>query len=281
MQFPSCSRFESETVKGGLVYTTLNEVEMKLMKASCSLAAEALLLVGSILHEGMTTLELDCVINEFIVNHGAYPSPLNYHGFPRSICTSRNNVMCHGIPHSKERLAAGDIINVDISTYFPVQNGFHGDTSAMFYIGPPSAESRKLVEVTRECLSKGMDAVRPGAWTGDIGEAIQRHAEDNGFAVAEDFVGHGVGRVFHGEPQIRHSGKKGSGVLITEGMIFTVEPIINQGTGEYKILKEDDWTVLTKDGKLSAQFEHTILVTESGYDILTARPGVLCHSEDL
>ncbi|GAH04453.1 unnamed protein product [marine sediment metagenome] len=187
--------------------------------------------------------------------------------------------MCHGIPHSKEKLVDGDIINVDISTYLPVKNGFHGDTSAMFYIGAPSTEAQKLVEVTRECLYEGLDVIRPGAWTGDIGAAIQEHAEANGFSVAEDFVGHGVGKVFHGDPQIRHHGEKGSGVLITEGMIFTVEPIINQGTKGYKILREDDWTVLTEDGKPSAQFEHTVLVTESGFENLTARDRVLRQSE--
>jgi len=189
--------------------------------------------------------------------------------------------MCHGIPHSKEKLLEGDIVNVDISTYLPVENGFHGDTSAMFYIGTPSLAAQKLVEVTRECLQHGLDVIHPGAWTGDIGAAIQEHAEANGFSVAEEFVGHGVGKVFHGDPQIQHYGEQGTGTLITEGMIFTVEPIINQGTKGYNILREDDWTVLTEDGKLSAQFEHTILVTETGFKNLTIRDRVLLRSEDL
>lgn len=259
----------------------LNEDEMKLMEASCSQAAETLLFVGDVISKGMTTAELDQIINDFITKQGGYPSPLHYHGFPRSVCTSRNNIMCHGIPHSKEKLLEGDIINVDISVYLPADNGFHGDTSAMFYIGAPSLEARKLVEVTRECLNEGLNVIRPGAWTGDIGAAIQKHAEVNGFFVAEDFVGHGVGKVFHDEPQIRHHSKKGSGVLIEEGMIFTVEPIINQGTSAYEILREDDWTVVTGDGKLSAQFEHTVLVTGLGFKNLTARDRILRQSESL
>ena len=259
---------------------SLNESELKLMEASCRLSAEVLLLVGDAISVGMTTADLDQIAHEFIISQGGYPSPLNYHGFPRSICTSRNNVMCHGIPHSKEKLLDGDIINVDISTYLPITNGMHGDTSAMFYVGTPSDEARKLVETTRECTAKGIEVVRPGAWTGDIGEVIQKHAEDNGFTVSEEFVGHGVGKVFHGEPQIRHYGKKGTGTLLTEGMIFTIEPIINQGTSKYKILREDDWTVLTLDGKLSAQFEHTVLVTKTGHRILTARNRTLQNSEE-
>lgn len=256
---------------------SLSPEELTKMKASCRLAAEALLLVGDVIAEGMTTLELDSIVHQFIVDNGAYPSPLHYHGFPRSICTSRNQIMCHGIPHSKERLKDGDIINVDISVYL---DGFHGDTSAMFYIGDVDEEARRLVEVTRECLQLGMDAVKPGGHIGDIGEVIQTHAENNGFSAVRDFVGHGVGKTFHQEPQIPHVGLSGTGPEIKEGMIFTIEPIINEGEARYEILRADDWTVLTADRKLSAQFEHTILVTEKGYNILTARDRVLGKSEN-
>lgn len=255
----------------------LDDKELEQMEASCKLAAEALLLVGDTIKGGMTTLELDSIVHQFILDHGAYPSPLHYHGFPRSICTSRNNVMCHGIPHSKESLLPGDIINVDISVFL---NGFHGDTSAMFYIGEPSEEARKLVETTRECLQLGIDAVKPGGHIGDIGEAIQTHAEANGYSAVRDFVGHGVGRQFHMNPQIPHFGVKGTGPEFVEGMIFTIEPIINLGGPGYEILKLDDWTVLTADGKLSAQFEHTVLVTEKGCKILTQRDRVLANSEN-
>jgi len=254
----------------------LTEEELTKMKASCSLTAEALLLVGDVIEEGMTTLELDSIVAHFIHDNGAYPSPLHYHGFPRCICTSRNQVMCHGIPHSKEKLKNGDIINVDISVF---RDGFHGDTSAMFYIGEVSEEARKLVEVARECLQLGIEAVKPGAHIGDIGHAIQKHASQNGFSSVRDFVGHGVGRVFHGEPQIPHVGLPNTGSELVPGMIFTIEPIINEGVAGYEILKEDDWTVLTIDRKLSAQFEHTLLVTEKGCNILTARDRVLVKSE--
>lgn len=254
----------------------LNEEELTKMEASCRLAAEALLLVGDVIDEGMTTLELDSIVAQFIHDNGAYPSPLHYHGFPRSICTSRNQVMCHGIPHSKEKLKSGDIINVDISLYL---DGFHGDTSAMFYIGEASEEAQKLVEVTRECLALGIEVVKPGIQIGAIGAAIETHADENGFSSVGDFVGHGVGRVFHGEPQVRHVGPAGVGPELVPGMIFTVEPIINQGGSGYEILRVDDWTVLTLDRKLSAQFEHTILVTEKGCKVLTARDRVLAKSE--
>lgn len=246
------------------------------MEASCALAAEALLFVGDVIKEGMTTKELDSMVAQFVKDNGAYPSPLHYHGFPRSICTSRNQVMCHGIPHSKEKLKDGDIINVDISVYL---DGFHGDTSAMFYIGEVSDEARKLVEVTRECLKLGMQAVKPGGRIGDIGHVIQEHASKNGFSSVRDFVGHGVGRAFHQEPQIPHVGRVGTGEKFAPGMIFTIEPIINEGSSGYEILRQDDWTVLTADRKLSAQFEHTVLVTEKGFKILTARDRLLTNSE--
>lgn len=254
----------------------LNEEELTKMEASCRLAAEALLLVGDVIEEGMTTLELNSIVAQFVKDNGAYPSPLHYHGFPRSICTSRNQVMCHGIPHSKERLKSGDIINVDVSVYL---DGFHGDTSAMFYIGEVSEDARKLVEATRECLQIGIEAVKPGGHLGDIGQAIDEHAIKNGFSSVRDFVGHGVGRTFHQKPQVSHVGVAGTGEELTPGMIFTIEPIINQGSSGYEILREDDWTVLTVDGKLSAQFEHTILVTQKGFKILTARDRLLANSE--
>ncbi len=185
--------------------------------------------------------------------------------------------MCHGIPHSKEKFQGmGDIVNVDISLYL---DGFHGDTSAMFFIGDVSEEARKLVEVTRECLKLGIEAVRPGGHVGDIGYTIEAHASANGFSSVRDFVGHGVGRTFHQEPQISHVGLKGTGAELVPGMIFTIEPIVNEGGPGYEILSDDDWTVLTGDRKLSAQFEHTILVTDKGHKVLTARDRTLVKSE--
>ena len=199
--------------------------------------------------------------------------------FPKSVCTSVNDVVCHGIPGSYT-LKPGDIINVDVTTYFPKQHGYHGDTSATFYIGEPSEEAKKVTEVSRHCLELGIAQVRDGARVGDIGAAIQSYAESVGCSVVRDYVGHGVGREFHMAPQIPHYGVAGKGRRLRAGMVFTIEPMINLGTWEVE-MQDDGWTVLTRDRRLSAQFEHTLLVTQSGCEVLTARPGVLHQSEDL
>ncbi|MDH5752152.1 MAG: type I methionyl aminopeptidase, partial [Deltaproteobacteria bacterium] len=197
--------------------------------------------------------------------HGAVPAPLNYKGFPKSVCTSVNEVVCHGIPGDRV-LKDGDIINIDVT---PILNGYYGDTSRMYLVGDVSAEARKLVDVTRECLQLGIDQVRPGGFIGDIGHAIQQHAESHGYSVVRDFVGHGTGVRFHEDPQVPHFGRKGTGPQIFAGMVFTIEPMINKGGWRIRVLK-DDWTAVTQDGTLSAQWEHTILVTDNGVEILTA-----------
>ena len=209
-----------------------------------------------------------------------HPSPLGYKGFPKSVCTSRNEVVCHGIPSAKEKLRDGDIINVDVTTYKPTKNGFHGDTSATFYIGEPSPEAKKVTEVCRRSLELGIASVQHGARMGDIGAAIQGYAESHGCSVVRDFIGHGVGREFHTKPEVKHFGEAGTGRRMKKGWIFTIEPMINLGTHEVEILA-DGWTALTKDRQLTAQFEHTILVTEAGAEVLTARPELLQGSEDV
>ncbi|MDQ3034706.1 MAG: type I methionyl aminopeptidase [Myxococcota bacterium] len=251
------------------------------MRASCSLAAECLVMVGEKLRPGMTTDEVNALVHEFIVSHEAYPSPLNYkpggapRPFPKSVCTSVNEVVCHGIP-GKRRLDDGDIVNVDVTTFF---RGFHGDTSATFYVGEPSEEAKLVVETARHALELGIAQVKDGARIGDIGAAIQEYAEGRGCSVVREYVGHGVGREFHMPPQVPHYGKRGSGQRIRAGMVFTIEPMINVGHYETEML-DDHWTVVTRDRSLSAQFEHTILVTRAGCEVLTERPGVLRGSED-
>lgn len=250
------------------------------MRRSCQLAAETLLLVGESLREGMTTEDIDTLVHEYITSHDAHPSPLNYHDFPKSVCTSVNDCVCHGIPSKKQVLKPGDIINVDVTTYFPARNGFHGDTSATFYIGEPSDEARRVTEVARRSLELGIAEVRDGARIGDIGAAIQEYAESQGCSVVRDYVGHGVGREFHMPPQIPHYGTRGKGRRLKAGMVFTIEPMINAGGWETE-LQPDGWTVLTRDRSLSAQFEHTVLVTRTGAEVLTRRRAVLKNSEDL
>ncbi len=251
------------------------------MRASCSLAADTLLHVGEHLRVGMTTEEVNTLVHGFIVGHDAYPSPLNYkpggapRAFPKSVCTSRNEVVCHGIP-GKEILRDGDIVNVDVTSYF---KGFHGDTSATFYVGEPSAQARLVVETARQCLELGIAAVKDGARIGDIGEAIQAHADSQGCSVVRDYVGHGVGREFHMAPQIPHYRQRHINNRLRAGMVFTIEPMINIGHWETEML-DDDWTVVTRDRSLSAQFEHTLLVTRTGAEVLTSRRGVLRGSED-
>lgn len=239
--------------------------EIVLARKACQLAADTLVMIEEHIRPGVSTGELDRLCHEYIEAHGAYPSPLGYRGFPKATCTSVNQVVCHGIPSFEHTLCDGDIINVDITAKL---SGFHGDTSKTFFVGTPSAQARHLVETTRRCLELGIAAVKPGARIGDIGAAIQLHAEANGCSVVRDFVGHGVGRVFHCAPEVPHFGRAGRGARLYKGMIFTIEPMINQGDWRTTIL-EDDWTAVTSDGKLSAQFEHTILVTTDGVDILT------------
>ncbi|GAB4015469.1 MAG: type I methionyl aminopeptidase [Bdellovibrio sp.] len=238
------------------------------MRQTCALAAKTLVYIKDFVKIGVSTEELDKICHDYIVANGAYPSPLNYHGFPKSVCTSLNEVICHGIPSKKDVLKNGDLLNIDVTTYL---NKFHGDTNMTFLVGDVPDHLKKLVDVTYLCLREGIKQVRPGGRIGDIGAVIEEIAHDHGYSVVEEYCGHGIGREFHEEPQVTHVGKKGTGPEMKPGMTFTIEPMINLGKRHCKLLN-DGWTVVTKDGKPSAQFEHTILVTESGFDILTLRP---------
>jgi methionyl aminopeptidase len=248
--------------------------ELELMRTAGRLAAETLCAVDEILAPGITTEDIDRFVHEDTLRRGCLPAPLGYRGFPRSVCTSVNEVVCHGIP-DKRVLAAGDIINVDVTHLY---EGYHGDTSATFYIGEPSPAARKVTEVARRCLALGIAEVRPGARLGDIGAAIQEFAEAHGCSVVRDYGGHGIGRGFHEPPTVHHVGQRNQGKRLRPGMTFTIEPMINLGGWEVKLL-DDRWTVITADGSLSAQFEHTVLVTDDGVEILTARPAPLTRSE--
>jgi len=245
------------------------------MRIAGRLAASVLEMIGEHVVVGSTTEDLDRACHEFIVDQlDAVPAPLNYSNapgqppFPKSICTSVNHVVCHGIPSPKKVLKSGDCLNIDITV---IKDEFHGDTSKMFFVGKASVLAERLVRVTQECLYRGIDTVRAGARLGDIVHAIQVHAESNNFSVVREFCGHGIGRVFHDEPQVVHYGKANTGMQLEEGMTFTIEPMINAGRRHVKILP-DHWTVVTKDHKLSAQWEHTNLVTESGFEVLTLHP---------
>ena len=218
------------------------------------------------IREGMSTEEIDVLVYDFTTSHGAIPATLNYEGFPKSVCTSINDVVCHGIPNKNEILKSGDIINVDVST---ILDGYYSDASRMFIIGKTTPEKEKLVRVTKECLEIGMQAAKPFGFVGDIGNAIQRHAEKNGYSVVRDLCGHGVGLEFHEEPEVCHFGRKGTGMLLVPGMVFTIEPMINMGTWQVFIDEEDGWTVVTEDELPSAQWEHTFLMTETGLEILS------------
>jgi methionyl aminopeptidase len=241
--------------------------EIELMKKTCQLAREVMEYIEPFVIPGASTLEIDKLCHDYIIEHEAYPSPLNYHGFPKSICTSLNEVICHGIPHKNDVLKDGDILNIDITTFL---NKFHGDTNKTFLVGEVSSEIKTLVDVTYKCLRAGINEVKPGAHIGDIGAIIEEIAHGHGYTVVEEYCGHGIGREFHEEPQVVHVGKRNTGPLIKPGMTFTIEPMINLGERYCKVLK-DNWTVITKDGKPSAQFEHTILVTDDGHEILTLR----------
>ena len=241
--------------------------EIAKMRIVGKLASEVLEMITPFVKEGVTTQELDKICHDYIVNEqDAYPAPLNYHGFPKSICTSINHVVCHGIPADK-KLKKGDILNIDVTVK---KDSYHGDTSKMFVIGEVSVMANKLVEVTHECLWKGIELVKPGAHFGDIGEVIEKHAKKFGYSIVDEFCGHGIGKDFHEAPQVMHHGKAGTGPEIKEGMIFTIEPMINVGKRKVSIMK-DRWTAVTKDRSLSAQWEHTILVTKDGYEVLTLR----------
>lgn len=223
-------------------------------------------LVAREIHEGMTTQEIDKLVYDYTTAHGAVPAPLNYEGFPKSVCTSVNEVVCHGIPNDYEVLRKGDIINVDVST---ILNGYYSDASRMFVIGKATPEKQRLVDVARECLELGMKAARPFGFLGDIGYAIQCHAEAAGFSVVRDLCGHGVGLAFHEEPDVNHYGRKGTGMLLVPGMVFTIEPMINMGVKDVFVDEDDGWTVVTEDGLPSAQWEHTFVMTEHGLEILS------------
>ncbi len=251
--------------------------EIEMMRVACRMAAETLVVVGEQIRPGMTTEDIDRIVREDTIRRGAKCAPLNYRGFPKSVCTSINHVVCHGIPGSQV-LKDGDIINVDVTTFY---GGFHGDTSATFYIGTPSAAARKVVECARKALEIGIAQVKDGARLGDIGAAIQEYVEAQGCSVVRDFVGHGIGRRFHEDPQVKHYGRRGTGERLKPGMVFTIEPMVNLGAWQVEIDPIDKWTVRTKDGSLSAQFEHTIVVTKGGCEILTRRPRPLRLSENV
>ncbi|NEO37275.1 MAG: type I methionyl aminopeptidase [Moorea sp. SIOASIH] len=243
----------------------LSSREIAKMRLAGRLATALLNHLEPMVKPGVSTLEINDEAERWTKEHGAISAPLGYQGFPKSICTSINEVVCHGIPNGKQILKDGDIINIDVT---PKVDGYHGDTSRTFFVGTPSPLAKKLVEVTEECMMRGIAEVKPGARIGDIGAAIQEYAESNGFSVVRDFVGHGISKIFHTAPQIPHYGTRGKGKRLRAGMVFTIEPMINEGTHEVEILA-DKWTAVTSDRKLSAQFEHTIVVTADGVEILT------------
>lgn len=239
------------------------------MRVAGRLAAEVLDMISEYVVPGVSTEELDRRCHDYIRKvQKATPANVGYHGFPKTLCTSVNEVVCHGIPHDKQVLQDGDIVNIDVTV---IKDGWHGDTSRMFYAGTPSVAARRLVDTTYEAMMAGIRAVRPGARLGDVGHAIQKLAEAAGYTVVEDYCGHGIGRVYHEDPQVLHVGRPGTGLILKEGMTFTVEPMINAGGSEVRNLK-DGWTVVTADGSLSAQWEHMIAVTSNGFEILTPWP---------
>jgi len=248
--------------------TIHTDADFEAMRQAGRLAAETLDYIAPFVTPGTTTEHLDRLCHDYIVTHGAIPAPLDYRGFPKSICTSVNHVVCHGIPNEKKRLQDGDILNIDVTV---ILEGWHGDTSRMFYLGKPRLRAKRLVDATFEAMWRGIEMVRPGATLGDVGHAIQSHAEAQGFSVVRDFCGHGLGRVFHESPSVLHFGDPGEGVVLREGMFFTIEPMINAGRYQVKIL-EDGWTAVTRDRSLSAQFEHSIGVTADGHEVFTLSP---------
>jgi methionyl aminopeptidase len=241
--------------------------EIEKMRVAGRLAASVLEMIGPHVVAGITTAELDRICHDYIVNElKAIPAPLNYRGFPKSICTSVNHQVCHGIPGDK-LLKTGDIINIDVTV---IKDEYHGDTSQMFLLGKPSVQAARLCRITQECMLKGIELVRPGVKLGDIGHVIQMHAEQHHFSIVREYCGHGIGKIFHEEPQVLHYGTPGTGLTLEAGMTFTIEPMVNAGKRHVKLLS-DNWTVVTKDHSLSAQWEHTILVTADGVEVLTRR----------
>ena len=241
--------------------------EIEKMRVAGRLAASVLEMIGEHVKPGVTTDELNQICHDFIVNDlDAIPAPLNYRGFPKSICTSVNHQVCHGIPADK-KLKKGDILNIDITV---IKDGYHGDTSRMFFVGEPGIAGKRITRISYECMMLGIEMVKPGVKLGDIGHAIQRHAEAQSCSIVREYCGHGIGKQFHEDPQVLHYGRPDTGMELQEGMTFTIEPMVNVGKRHVKLLG-DEWTVVTKDRSLSAQWEHTILVTESGYEILTLR----------
>ena len=245
-----------------------SKVDIEKMRIAGKLASEVLEMIGQYVKPGVSTEELDQICHDYIVKEqNAIPAPLNYKGFPKSICTSVNHQVCHGIPSDDKILKESDIINIDVTV---IKEGFHGDTSKMYHVGKPSILAERLCKVTQECMYQAISIVKPGLHIGDIGAVIQKHAYDNNFSVVKDYCGHGIGKNFHESPQILHYGIKNTGMRLEEGMTFTIEPMINSGKYKTKLLN-DGWTVVTQDHSLSAQWEHTILVTSNGYEILTLR----------
>lgn len=238
--------------------------EIEAMRPACRHAADTLVMIEPHIRPGISTDDINDLVHAFTIEAGAIPAPLNYHGFPKSVCTSVNHVVCHGIPTNKI-LKDGDIVNVDVTS---IIDGWHGDTSRTFYVGEPSIKARKITEVARKALEIGIDMVRPGATLGDIGYAIQMYVESERCSVVREYCGHGIGRNFHEDPQVLHYGHAGSGLRLEPGMVFTIEPMVNLGRKSIKLLG-DGWTVVTRDKSLSAQFEHTLAVTQTGVDILT------------
>lgn len=243
--------------------------DIEKMRVAGRLAAEVLEMIEPFVKVGVSTGELDRICHDYIVNvQNAIPAPLNYNGFPKSICTSLNHVVCHGIPSDSKILKSGDILNIDITV---IKDGFHGDTSKMFLLGEVAPHARRLIKVTQDCLYKAIEIVKPGIRLGDIGHVIQTHAEANNYSVVREYCGHGIGRIFHEDPQVLHYGKPATGILVVEGMTFTIEPMINLGERHTKLSKTDGWTVTTRDRRLSAQWEHTLAVTANGCEVLTRR----------
>jgi len=239
------------------------------MRVAGRLGGEVLQMIKPHVKAGITTDELNQICHDYIVDvQKAIPAPLNYHGFPKSICTSVNHQVCHGIPSDK-RLKKGDVINIDITV---IKDGYHGDTSKMFFVGEPPVRAKRVSQIAHECMKLGIDLVKPGKQLADIGHVIQKLAESNNFSIVREYCGHGIGKGFHEDPQVLHYGKPGTGVVLEAGMIFTIEPMVNAGKREVKLLN-DNWTVVTKDHSVSAQWEHTILVTETGHEVLTQLEG--------
>lgn len=252
-----------------MAITLKSQEDLAGMRVAGRLAAEVLKMIRPHVVPGVTTGELDDICHKYIVeDQQAVPAPLNYHGFPKSICTSVNHQVCHGIPGDK-RLKDGDIVNIDITV---IKNGYHGDTSKMFLVGEPSLQAKRVSRISYECMCIGIEMVKPGIHLGDIGHAIQQHAEKQRCSIVREYCGHGIGKIFHEDPQVLHYGTPGTRERLQEGMTFTIEPMVNVGKRHVKLLG-DGWTVVTKDRSLSAQWEHTLAVTDSGYEVMTICPG--------